>query len=734
MNRPDYHTAKTLRKIFSIAAKSPVQFIKHLSRGNIKTLLKALRDESPAQIARSLQNLLIGNSLNPEEYKRYDKSEYLKQKQHSFQKFLQSGEKLIFPQNKPELSVILVFHNQAELSFSCLQSIIKYAAIHYEVIIVDNNSFDDTALLLNKIEGATVIRNNENLHFLKACNQALPHVRGKYLLFLNNDAEIIKDTISLAMQTITENSKCGAVGGKIILPDGKLQEAGSIIWNDGSCLGYGRGQSPNQPEYNFKRITDYCSGAFLLTNTELLKRHGDFDERFVPAYYEETDYCLCMQEQGLDVIYDPKVVIRHFEFGSGISDTAIALQQKNQKVFCEKHKIQLTKHYKPNINMVLKARFAASQHNKKRILYIDDRIPHNDLGSGFPRSNTIIQCMVELGYQITIYPLNFPVEDNWDRAYIDIDPFIEISMGYGREGFSNFLKSRSNYYDVIWVSRPHNMEFVKDDLQSISKGCKIIYDAEAIFAERDIVKKQLQGKEINNKKADDALNKELSLCEVADAVTAVSVTDARKFSKYGYKHVHVIGHTLDINLINNPFEDRKGLLFVGNLDNDTSPNVDSVLWFVNEILPLVREKLPDVEVYIIGSALSQKINTLNIEGVHVLGRIDDLTRYYAQCRIFIAPTRFSAGIPYKIHEAASYGLPVVSTRLLAQQLNWEDQEMLIAADPDKKNYAEKLIMLYQQKSLWKSIQGNSLAYVKKEMSFKRYKQTISSLLNRVHRL
>ena len=244
----------------------------------------------------------------------------------------------------------------------------------------------------------------------------------------------------------------------------------------------------------------------------------------------------------------------------------------------------------------------------------------------------------------------------------------------------------------------------------------------------------LEGKEINNKKAEDALNKELRLCEVADAVTTVSVTDAKKFSKYGAKHVHVIGHTLDINLKNTQFEDRKDLLFIGNLDNDNSPNVDSVLWFVNEILPLVREKLPEVEVYIIGSALSEKINTLNIEGVHVLGRVDDLTRYYAQCRVFIAPTRFAAGIPYKIHEAVSYGLPVVSTRLLAQQLDWEDQEMLIAADPDKKDYAEKLIMLYQQKSLWKSIQGNSIAYVKKKMSFQQYKQTISSLLNRVHRV
>lgn len=734
MNKPDRHTAKTLRKIFSIAAKSPVQFLKHLSLSNIKILLKALRNESPAQIARSLQNLLIGNTLNPGEYKKYDKSEYLKQKQRTFQKFLRLREKLIFPQNKPELSIILVFHNQVELSYSCLQSIKKHAAIHYEVIIVDNNSLDDTALLLNKIEGVTIIRNNENLHFLKACNQALPHVRGKYLLFLNNDAEIIEDTISSAMQTITENSKCGAVGGKIILPDGKLQEAGSIIWNDGSCLGYGRGQSPNQPEYNFKRITDYCSGAFLLTKTGLFKRHRGFDERFVPAYYEETDYCLWLQEQGLDMIYDPKAVIRHFEFGSGISDTAVALQQKNQKVFYEKHKTQLAKHYKPNINVVLKARFAASLRNKKRILYIDDRIPHNDLGSGFPRSNTIIRCMVELEYQITIYPLNFPIEDNWDSAYKDIDPFVEISMGHGREGVSNFLQSRSNDYDVIWVSRPHNMEFVKDDLQSIIKGYKIIYDAEAIFAELDIVKMELEGKGINNKKAEAALNKELSLCEVADAVTAVSVADARKFSKYGAKHVHVLGHTLDINLPNIPFENRKGLLFVGNLDNNTSPNVDSVLWFVNEILPLVREKLPEVEVYIIGSALSQKINTLNIEGVHILGRVDDLTRYYSRCRVFIAPTRFAAGIPHKIHEAASYGLPVVTTRLLAQQLNWEDQEMLIAADHDKKDYAKKLIMLYQQKSLWKSIQGNSLAYVKNEMSFQRYKQTISSLLNRVHRL
>ena len=192
--------------------------------------------------------------------------------------------------------------------------------------------------LLKQIRGAQIVQNKTNLHFLRACNQAAKKATGKYVLLLNNDAQLVAGSISSALRTLNSSNDIGAVGGKIILPDGTLQEAGSIIWQDGSCLAYGRGDSPYAPTYMYKRDVDYCSGAFLLTDRELFLENGGFDEDYSPAYYEETDYCVRLWEKGKRVVYDPNAIIFHHEFASSSSQSsAIDLQIEHQKIFANKH-------------------------------------------------------------------------------------------------------------------------------------------------------------------------------------------------------------------------------------------------------------------------------------------------------------------------------------------------------------------------------------------------------------
>src|SRR6516165_10748374 len=206
--------------------------------------------------------------------------------------FLTSSEFLELPQSdNPEVSVILVLFNRAELTLACLRSILENHSDRMEIIIVDNASQDETPLLLDRLRGARIIRNNENKNFLLAVTEAAREERGEYLLILNNDAQLLPGSLHAALRTIRSASDIGAVGGRLILLDGTLQEAGSVIWRDGSCMGYGRGDNPFAPMYMFRRDVDYCSGAFLLTSRRTWQQAGGFDERFRPAYYEETDYC-----------------------------------------------------------------------------------------------------------------------------------------------------------------------------------------------------------------------------------------------------------------------------------------------------------------------------------------------------------------------------------------------------------------------------------------------------------
>ena len=220
--------------------------------------------------------------------------------------FLASGEKLVIPEAEhPDLAILLVFYNQAHLSLLCLRALIENADAPFELIIVDNASSDRTGELLDRVENRKLIRNSENRGFVKAVNQGAELAEADYLLLLNNDAFIEPGALGAALARLRNEDRVGAVGGRVHLLDGTLQEAGNIIWRDGSCSGYGRGGSPHDGAYRFRRDVDYCSGAFLMFATGKFRELGGLDEAFAPAYYEESDFCLRLREQGLRIIYEP---------------------------------------------------------------------------------------------------------------------------------------------------------------------------------------------------------------------------------------------------------------------------------------------------------------------------------------------------------------------------------------------------------------------------------------------
>src|SRR5262249_38580643 len=281
------------------------------------------------------------------------------------QSFLTAGSPFQLPHSEsPELSVILILFNRAELTLACLRALAENFLERMEIIVVDNASQDETPQLLDHLRGVKIIRKEENRNFLLGVNQAARLATGEYLLILNNDAQVLPGTLQSALQTIRSAADIGAVGGRLILLDGTLQEAGSIVWRDGSCLGYGRGDNPFAPMYMFRRDVDYCSGAFLLTPRGIWEELGGFDETFKPAYYEETDYCTRLWQRGFRVVYDPNAVALHYEFASaGSVSNATNLHREHQRIFATAHRDFLAKRHAPDLNSIL---FARSNNREKR--------------------------------------------------------------------------------------------------------------------------------------------------------------------------------------------------------------------------------------------------------------------------------------------------------------------------------------------------------------------------------
>jgi len=477
-------------------------------------------------------------------------------------------------------------------------------------------------------------------------------------------------------------------------------------------VGYGRGQDPDAPEYQFRREVDYCSGAFLLVRRDLFERLGGLDAVFAPAYYEETDFCMRLRQAGYRIVYDPRVEVMHFEFGSSSStDQALSLMQRNHQIFLERHRQALAENHLPPNASALYARM--SDRRRPRLLLIDDQVPFPSYGAGFPRASRVLKTLHKVGCFITYYPLMEP-EASWSDVYAAFPRQIEFMLGHGRSTFGAFLDARAGYYDIIIVSRPHNMGLFAEHRDAYLKrisGVRIVYDAEALFSPREAKQLELAGTPLSAAEQKMRVRRELDLARLAHAVIAVSAREADVFKAAGLGNVHVLGHALAPEPIAADFADRHDFLFVGALVGDNTPNIDALFWFIDEVMPHLDRLIgTQYRVRVAGRGGANRLRELVNPRVELLGLVEDLTEHYRQARVFIAPLRFAAGIPHKLHETGSRGLPAVATSLLATQLGWEDgSELLVADSPER--FAHQCARLYMDRALWQRLREAALLRV-----------------------
>lgn len=213
----------------------------------------------------------------------------------------------------PDVSIILPVFNNLKYTLECLLSISAHhdPSISYEIIVADDASTDETAKVVKLIPNLRYIRNGSNLGFLQNCNRALKHVRGNYILYLNNDVQVTDGWLRALLETFHLYPKVGAVGPRFIYPSGHLQEAGASFRPDGTADMVGLNENPSQARFSYTRRVDYVSGACLMLPTSLAKQLGGFSEDYLPCYCEDSDLCLRVQEAGYYVYCNPAATVVH---------------------------------------------------------------------------------------------------------------------------------------------------------------------------------------------------------------------------------------------------------------------------------------------------------------------------------------------------------------------------------------------------------------------------------------
>ncbi|MCP1237909.1 glycosyltransferase [Gluconobacter kondonii] len=620
--------------------------------------------------------------------------------------------KLDFSFKHPDISVIVVLHNNFDMTLSALTALRASYRHEIQLIIADSGSNDETCHIEHYVRGATILRFEGNVAFIRACNTAAQNVRAPYVLFLNNDTEIQLGSIETAIDRFRRDPQVGVIGGKLIRTNGLLQEAGAIIYRDGSVAGYMRGASPDAPEANFVRRVDFCSGAALFTRTELFRKIGGFDEDYIPAYYEETDYCVNVWKSGYNVNYDPSITAIHYEYGSSSAKNGTGYINRNRAVFNSKHSDYLSKKIvksKQNTNL------ARSVRNKdsKRILFIEDRVPLKSYGSGFSRSHDIITTMAQMGHEVTVFPVFKPVVSA-NRLYNAFPDSVEIIWDRDINDLESFFSLRAGLYDTIWICRTQNVRRLVPIIEKISHLmplAEIIADTEAVSAIREEQYDRLIGiPEDQHPPLTERLRLEFECLLIATKIVAVNDYDASLLKNNGFMNVSVLGHVQIPKPTPKPWDERFDFLFVGAIHDYNSPNYDSVLWLTTVLWPELENVLPENSRLIIAGHLGEGVSLSAFpqrQRIIYLGEVDDLSALYNDARFFISPTRYAAGIPYKIYEAASYGLPIIASNIIMNQTGWKSGKEILAFKSDNsKDLLDLVIKTFEDRVIWSSIRSN----------------------------
>jgi GT2 family glycosyltransferase/glycosyltransferase involved in cell wall biosynthesis len=623
----------------------------------------------------------------------------------------------------------MVVHDRFALTLQALASLRDNFAGAIELILVDSGSTDETVQIERCVRGATVLRFDMNIGFLRGTNVGLQGATADTVLLLNNDVELAHDAVRGALARLASDPTIGAVGGKVVRTHGRLQEAGCIIWQDGATLGYLRDGAPTAPEANFVRDVDYCSGVFLMVRGKLMQELDGFAEDFAPAYYEDVDLCVRIRQAGYRVVYDPSVVVHHLEYGSATSANASeAEMSRARQTFIGRHADYLSGRRSPDPKAAVFARSADTP--RHRILFIEDTVPLRAIGSGFVRSNDVVAAMAEIGCHVTVFPVlkhSFPLA----AIYADMPDTVEVMFNRTLDDLAPFLEGRAGYYDTVWIARTHNLDRVYPILERLARRPRIVLDTEAIAALRTAAQATLSG-EADSFDLDAAIRAEFANASVCQGIVAVSELEAGKLRAVGFEDVSVIGHIRALTPTPRRFADRAGLLFVGAIHSIDSPNYDSLCWFVDEVLPLVQDTLGWETRLTIAGYMAEGVTLDRFRDhprVSLRGPMPDMGPLYDAHRLFVAPTRYAAGTPYKLHEAASYGLPIVASDLLCEQTGWEDgRELLAAPRTDAQSFARQIVTLYGDRVRWQRIRDAALARLAAENGRERYAEALRAIL------
>ena len=602
----------------------------------------------------------------------------------------------------PDVSIIIPARDKFPITYHCIASLIlAHNKATFEVILADDQSSDETTAAEEIIENLRVVRNEQNLGFVKTNNKAIKQARGRYVCLLNNDTEVTSGWIDEALTMFEMMNDVGAVGCKLIYPDGSLQEAGGIVWGSGIPWNYGKNRNASHPSFNYSRDADYLSAAALFVPKTVWEEVGGFSEEYAPAYYEDTDLAFKIRSAGYRTMYCPTSEVVHFEGKSNGTSTKSGIkkyQEINSATFREKWFMDYKNHGQEGV----KPQLEVDRRTNFRVLVLDADTPRRNTDAGSYAAFQEMKLMMELGCKLTFIPANF--------AHMGVHTEYLQKLGVEAiyypfyQSTEQFLKTRGKEFDAVYITRysiaADNLELIKNH-----SNAKVIFNNADLHFLREL-REQLQSSEKDFSGPLETREKELAVIDESDV--AICYTDAERavITSHVMKESNILRCPWVVQTATDvaPFAARDGIAFLGGYGH--KPNVEAVEFFCKQVMPVLTEQMPDIVFRIYGSKVPDEFKAFESDNIEVIGFVEDIADVYQKARVFVSPLLSGAGLKGKVIDCMASGLPSVMTSVSAEGTGLVHSQSTFVAE-SVGEWCEYIKLLYEDEHTWQRLSENS---------------------------
>ncbi len=592
--------------------------------------------------------------------------------------------------SEPKVAIVIPFAEPLEL-LDCLASIttagdstaVEIFAIHLDPpgpVHAALESLEDLRLWRARKPGRAA-----------ALQLAARKMRAPHLLLLASNGRPEKGWLDSLCRTFEHYPDAGLVGGRLLLPEGKLLAAGGILWQDATVTAYGNGEDPELRSFSFAREVEFCDDACWLIHQRLIDSLNLIDSELLDSSQRAADFSLRARQLGARTYYQPSCRVRMF---GGLSETDPQALEKGRR--------RLRRHWPAELAAMPAAappHSAVASRFARRALVLDHRLPTPDQDSGSVRMDSLLDILQQIGFQVTFLPENLYAMPPYCEPLQERG--IEVVITPEETSLRGYLARHGEGFELAIVSRFHIATSTLDMVRELCPSALLVFDTVDLQFLRLQRQAELENDPELAAEAERMRKAEIELSRRADAVLVVSEVERELLRHHA--------PDLDVHLVSNihhtaapvsDYDQRQDFYFIGGFEHP--PNQDAMFWFCEEIWPKIRQELPAAKLHLIGSKVTKELRALAGEGVEVVGFVADLMPYLKGCRLSVAPLRYGAGVKGKVTQSLAYGLPTVVTTIAAEGIGLEHGVSAMIAD-DPESFAQAVVQVYRDQRLWQRL-------------------------------